>query len=153
MSNSIMLTYSTEEVVSEKIWLHHADQEPQSEEQRTSKIYLEERQITLKITGGAIKCKSNSLEPDLIDEEWADEDVELQYGTPLTGRLGYRIKRKREELLLRGDLATGLAAIQNSSYGEIELQVELQYRTPPTGRTELQELQQGYLFSEQLDYS
>ncbi|RWW33480.1 hypothetical protein GW17_00001819 [Ensete ventricosum] len=69
MSNSIMLTYSTKKAVSEKIWLHHADQEPQSEEQRTSKTYLEELQITLKITGGAMKCKSNSSEPELIDEE------------------------------------------------------------------------------------
>ncbi|RZS17292.1 hypothetical protein BHM03_00049414 [Ensete ventricosum] len=75
MSNSIMLTYATEEDIAQKIRLHHADQEPQSEKQSTSKTYSEELQITLKITGGAMKCKSNSSEPDLIEEEWADEDV------------------------------------------------------------------------------
>ncbi|RWV77336.1 hypothetical protein GW17_00061852 [Ensete ventricosum] len=43
--------------------------------QARKKTYFEEREITLKITGGTMKCKSNSLEPDLIDEEWDDEDV------------------------------------------------------------------------------
>ncbi|RRT37988.1 hypothetical protein B296_00032615 [Ensete ventricosum] len=36
--------------------------------------------ITLKVTGGTIKCKSGSSEPDLLDEEWADEDFHANWG-------------------------------------------------------------------------